>query len=70
MKSNPRKISLIQVYAPTADSKKEEINTSYDDIEKASQKNKSDGINMVMGDLNAKVREGSLENTVEEHSWG
>ena len=55
LEGKPFNISIIQVYAPTQDHGDEDIETFYEEIEKAIKIVKSDEILIVMGDWNAKV---------------
>jgi len=52
------------VYAPTAESTEEEIDIFYETLEKAKAQCKSYEINIIMGDLNAKVEHGQDGKTV------
>jgi len=55
LQGHPFNISFIVVYAPTAESTEEEIDIFYETLEKAKAQYISDEINIIMGDLNAKV---------------
>ena len=57
LKGKPFNINIIQVYAPTTNHDDEEVEKFYDDIENVMKYAKSGEINIVMGDLNAKVGE-------------
>ena len=63
-------ISLIQVYAPTAQSPDADIENFYEDLDKAKSHCKSQDIVIIMGDFNAKVGEGKFENVVGEYGLG
>ncbi len=67
LQGQPFNISFIVVYAPTADSTEEEIDAFYETLQEAKAQCKSDEINIVMGDLNAKVGEGQDGKTVGQH---
>ena len=54
------------MYAPTAESTEEEIDIFYETLEEAKAQCKSDEINIIMGDLNAKVGHGQDGMTVGE----
>ncbi|XP_072040063.1 craniofacial development protein 2-like [Amphiura filiformis] len=68
--AKPFNLAIIQVYAPTADSDENDIAVFYEDLEKAMKQCKSDEITMVVGDLNAKVGEGRVGDTVGPHGLG
>lgn len=55
LKGQPININLIQVYAPTSDAPGEDIQSFYEDLNKAFSTCKSPEIHIVMGDFNAKV---------------
>ena len=55
LKSMPFDISIIQVYAPTADKDDTEVEEFYETIEKALKQVKSQDVRIVMGDFNSKV---------------
>ena len=55
LKGHPFNISIIQVYAPTAECDEEEINQFYNMLEMAKEHCKSQEVVIIMGDLNAKV---------------
>lgn len=54
----PIDINIIQVYAPTTDHTEEELDEFYEMVEQAMRHCKPHEINLVMGDLNAKIGEG------------
>ncbi|XP_071944773.1 uncharacterized protein [Antedon mediterranea] len=70
LQGQPFNISIIVVYAPTADSTDEEIDNFYATLDQAKSQCKSDEINFIMGDLNAKVGHEQDGNTVGEHGMG
>ena len=51
----PVNIRLIQAYVPTADKDVGEIDSFYEDMEKAIKQLKSQEIKITMGDFNAKI---------------
>ena len=51
----PFTLTLVQVYAPTSTSTVDDIYDLYDDLEVAYKQCKSQGMIIIMGDLNAKV---------------
>jgi endonuclease/exonuclease/phosphatase family metal-dependent hydrolase len=55
LRGKPFDIAVIQVYAPTTSHTEEELETFYEDVQKAIKTVKSDDILFVIGDLNAKV---------------
>jgi exonuclease III len=58
VKGNPFNISIIQAYAPTTDADDEEIEEFYDKLDQAYKQCKSAKIQIVMGDINAKIGRG------------
>ena len=58
LQGHPFNIFIILVYKPKAESTEEDIDIFYETLEKAKAQCKSDEINIIMGDLNAKVRHG------------
>ena len=58
------------MYAPTAESTEGEIDIFYETLENAKAQCKSDEINIIMGDLNAKVEHGQDSKTVGEFGVG
>ncbi|XP_071947472.1 uncharacterized protein [Antedon mediterranea] len=70
LQGQPFNISIIVVYAPTADCTDEEIDNFYATLDQAKSQCKSDEINFIMGDLNAKVGQEQDGNTVGEHGMG
>ena len=70
LKGHPFNISIIQVYAPTAECDEEEINQFYNMIEMAKEHCKSQEVVIIMGDLNAKVGEGKHNDVVGMHGLG
>ena len=71
IKAAPQDITLIQVYAPTADAEEDEHEQFYDQLQAAISKVPKKSILMVMGDFNAKVGE-SIKNmpTVGQYGLG
>lgn len=57
LEGQPININIIQVYAPTSESTEEEIQKFYNDLNTAMRQCKHHEVNIVMGDLNAKVGE-------------
>ena len=70
LKGHPFNISIIQVYAPTAECDEEEINQVYTMLEMAKEHCKSQEVVIIMGDLNAKVGEGKHSDVVGMHGLG
>lgn len=68
MNTKPRKMNIIQVYAPTADKPSSEIEHFYSEVEQLYNLTKKEDINILMGDFNAKVGEGELPGVVGK--WG
>jgi len=55
---------------PTCASSEEELENFYDDLDKAMRQCCSQEINLVMGDLNAKVGKGQYQDIVGQHGLG
>ncbi|CAH2103665.1 unnamed protein product [Euphydryas editha] len=68
--TKPRKLNVIQVYAPTADKDTAVVNDFYADVNKLYQLTKKEEINVVMGDLNARVGSGEVPGTVGKFGLG
>ena len=64
----PIDINIIQVYAPTSEKPDNEVEQFYGQIEQAIKLTKSNEINIILGDLNAKVGKGKVEGIVGD--WG
>ena len=63
-------ISIIQVYAPTADSSEDDIELFYEQLDEAKRQCKSQDIIIVMGDLNAKVGSEEIEQVSGKYGLG
>ena len=70
LKGKPFDISIIQVYAPTANKSEEEHEQFYNDLEMAKSQCKSQDMVIVIGDFNAKVGDERYEDTVRPHGLG
>ena len=70
LQGKPFNLTVIQVYAPTADKTEEELEEFYEDLEKAYKHVNSTDILIVMGDMNAKIGKGSVENHVGAFGLG
>lgn len=55
LERRPVNISIIQIYAPTADKAKEDIDNFYEQLREILRSVKTHKINMIVGDFNAKV---------------
>ena len=60
----PFDIGIVQAYAPTADKDMAEIESFYEDVEKAMKHLKSQDIKIIMGDFNAKVGNDRIDKIV------
>ena len=60
-------LSIVQVYAPTSKNGDNELETFYEDVNKALRQCNSQEIVVVMGDLNAKVEQGTYSDVVGPH---
>ncbi|GFS23981.1 craniofacial development protein 2-like [Elysia marginata] len=63
-------LNIIQVYAPTSTSSEEEIETFYEELEKAMSECTSQDPLIIMADFNAKVGQHGNENAVGKHGLG
>ena len=66
----PFVIGIFQTYAPTADKDMAEIESFYEDVEKAMKHLKSHDIRIIMGDFNAKVGNDRIDKIVGPFSLG
>ncbi|XP_013140606.1 PREDICTED: uncharacterized protein LOC106104958 [Papilio polytes] len=55
LQAKPRNINIIQVYAPTTDGTDQEVQDFYSEVEQLLKLTKKHEVNLVMGDMNAKV---------------
>ena len=60
LKGHPSNISIIKVYATTAECHEEEINQFYDVLETAKEHCKSQEVVIIMGDLSTKLKKDSI----------
>ena len=70
IEGKPFNLAVIQAYAPTADHNEDEIEKFYEDLEKAHKQVNTTDILVVMGDMNAKIGKGKVENHVGEYGLG
>lgn len=70
IRSRPVNINLIQVYALTGDKNNDVIGEFYKDLEIALKSTKTPEINIVMGDLNAKIGCGEVQGIVGQYGLG
>ena len=70
LRGQPFNLSIIQVYAPTAESSEEDIDDFYEQLEQAMDQCKSQEVIIVMGDLNAKVGNERVGHIVGGHGLG
>ena len=66
----PKPISIIQVYAPTADKPDKEVERFYKEIEEVKKKLRRDGPLIIMGDVNAKVGNVAEKSAVGKYGLG
>ena len=69
-KGKPIDLNVIQVYAPTAEADEDILEEFYDQINRAKKQCKPHEFTVVMGDLNAKVGRGRVENIVGPFGLG
>lgn len=70
IKGKPFDVCIIQVYAPTCDYSEEMVESFYEDIDKPRQECKSHDIVLLMGDMNAKIDQGRVEDIVGPFGLG
>ena len=70
IQGNPFNITIIVVYTPTTGSKEEEIDAFYGTLEEAKSQCKPNKVNIIIGDLNAKVGSETDGRTVDSHGTG
>ena len=70
IKAHPKHINIIQAYAPTAEKPEQEINLFYKDLKNLIKITKKNEVNIVMGDFNAKIGKGRVEDIVGEYGLG
>ena len=63
LKITPLNMNVLQLYAPTEDSTEEELENLYEKLTSAREQCKEHEINIIMGDLNAKVGRGRQDDT-------
>ncbi|CAF4958244.1 unnamed protein product [Pieris macdunnoughi] len=63
-------INIIQVYAPTADKPQNEFDEFYAEVRNLLQYTKKHDINIIMGDLNAKVGSGEVPGVIGPYGLG
>ena len=70
LKASPFNINLIVAYAPTAEADESVLETFYETLDDLYKNCKSQEINMLLGNFNAKVGSGKQRKTVEPHGLG
>lgn len=70
LQASPTAVNVIQVYAPTADKSDQEIETFYEELREALQTTKNHELTIILGDFNAKVGQGEVENCVGKFGLG
>ena len=70
IQGHPFNIAIIVVYAPTTGSTEEEIDAFYETLEEAKSQCKPNEVNIIIGDLNAKVGSETDGRTVGPHGTG
>lgn len=67
---NKVNVNILQVYAPTADKQDHEIESFYEQLTNTLKPRKKQDITIILGDFNAKVGHGRMQNIVGEHGLG
>ncbi|XP_047511711.1 craniofacial development protein 2-like [Pieris napi] len=70
LEAKPQNINIIQVYAPTADKPQNELDEFYAEVRNLLQYTKKHDINIIMGDLNAKVGAGEVPGVIGPYGLG
>ena len=70
LQGHPFNINIIQVYAPTSTHSEEDLEDFYEQLNKVKQQCKSQDINIIMGDLNAKIGAGRQGRVVGPYGLG
>ena len=70
LQGKPFNINIIQVYVPTEDSTEEELEDFYEELTRIREQCKNHDVNIVMGDMNAKVGNGRHEDIVGQYGLG
>ena len=55
LEGKPFNLNIIQVYLPTTSPEDEEVDTIYDTIENIAKPSKNNEVNVIIGEMNAKV---------------
>lgn len=58
IKAQPFDLNIIQSYAPTSESNEQEIEEFYEQLRAALKHTKKEEVNMILGDMNAKIGQG------------
>ena len=70
LNAKPFDINIFQVYFQTSDSRYEELDNFYSELETAFKQNKSSDNTITQGNFNAKVRKGITEDNVRAYRLG
>lgn len=70
LKGRPIDVNVIQVYAPTSDADEDELEEFYQQVDKAERQCRMHELTVGMGDLNAKVGRGRMEDIVGPFGLG
>lgn len=70
IKAKPFDLNIIQSYAPTSESNEQEIENFYEQLRAALKHTKKEEINIIMGDMNAKIGQGKVEDVVGDFGLG
>ena len=63
-------MNVIQVYAPTSEANENELESFYTDVQEAFNIAKNHEVNIVMGDLNAKIGKGKEDSLIGQFGLG
>lgn len=64
IKAKPFDLNIIQSYAPTSESNEQEIEEFYEQLRIAFKHTKKEEVNIILGDMNAKIGQGKVEDVV------
>ena len=70
LKGKPFNTCMIQIYAPTCNDSAVEVESFYNDVQRAMQRCKMHDVVFVMGDMNTKVRRGREGNILGKYGLG
>lgn len=70
IKAQPFDLNIIQSYAPISESNEQEIEEFYEQLRTALKHTRKEEINIILGDMNAKIGQGKIEDVVGDFGLG